>query len=219
MLRNHYGGYFMEFDESSTRESTSPNPHLRCGGLASTLLVDADERSRMLLANMLRAHGGRVLHADSPNRARDLLKNESIGLVFTEIKFPIGSQLAFLSECRQRWPQVGLVVVTSKTFTEETIEIFRLGAADIVFKPITRSAIEAALARVASITHSPRAASTESAPATTGGDSITLNLTGTFKQMERRLIEEVVLRFDGNKTAAAQALGLHRKTLYRMLSK
>jgi len=48
-------------------------------------------------------------------------------------------------------------------------------------------------------------------------DSISIPLVGGFKQMERAVIEAMIKRCHGNKAAAARALGLHRRTLYRLL--
>ncbi len=38
-----------------------------------------------------------------------------------------------------------------------------------------------------------------------------------LKIIERSIVSEVINRYNGNKSAAARALGLHRKTLYRIL--
>ncbi|MGA2035564.1 MAG: sigma 54-interacting transcriptional regulator [Thermoguttaceae bacterium] len=48
-------------------------------------------------------------------------------------------------------------------------------------------------------------------------ESIRLPLSGGLKDMERFIIEEVILRCRGNKAAAARCLRLHRRTLYRLL--
>ncbi len=50
-----------------------------------------------------------------------------------------------------------------------------------------------------------------------GAESISVVLSGNLHEIERHIIEEVVQRCGGNKAAAARALGLHRRTLYRML--
>jgi two-component system response regulator HydG len=42
-------------------------------------------------------------------------------------------------------------------------------------------------------------------------------LVGDLRQIERSIIDEVIRRCGGNKAAAARALGLHRRTLYRLL--
>ncbi|HEY1785187.1 MAG TPA: helix-turn-helix domain-containing protein, partial [Pirellulales bacterium] len=53
--------------------------------------------------------------------------------------------------------------------------------------------------------------------ATDAVETITIPYTGDLKIIERSIVSEVVNRHQGNKSAAARALGLHRKTLYRIL--
>ena len=48
-------------------------------------------------------------------------------------------------------------------------------------------------------------------------ETISVPLAGGLKEMELALINEVVRRCRGNKAAAARALKLHRRTLYRLL--
>ena len=48
------------------------------------------------------------------------------------------------------------------------------------------------------------------------GETISVPLAGNLREIERHIIEEVIRRCRGNKAAAARALGLHRKTLYRL---
>jgi len=48
-------------------------------------------------------------------------------------------------------------------------------------------------------------------------DRISVPLLGDLKKIERAVIEAVIERCRGNKAAAARALGLHRRTLYRIL--
>jgi two-component system response regulator AtoC len=50
-------------------------------------------------------------------------------------------------------------------------------------------------------------------------EMISVLLTGDLKHVERQIVEEMIRRLGGNKTAAARALGLHRRTLYRLLSR
>ncbi|HBL48577.1 sigma-54 dependent transcriptional regulator [Gimesia sp.] len=48
-------------------------------------------------------------------------------------------------------------------------------------------------------------------------EMISVPFIGDLKQMERHMVSEVVKRCGGNKAAAARTLGMHRRTLYRML--
>ena len=49
--------------------------------------------------------------------------------------------------------------------------------------------------------------------------TISVPLAGNLYEMERFIIQEVIFRCRGNKAAAARTLGLHRRTLYRILGK
>ncbi len=51
----------------------------------------------------------------------------------------------------------------------------------------------------------------------TATETITVALEGGFKNIQRQIIREVIHRCSGNKAAAARSLGLHRKTIYRLL--
>jgi DNA-binding NtrC family response regulator len=68
---------------------------------------------------------------------------------------------------------------------------------------------EVSAAQVAAILPSP--------PAHGGGDTITVPFVGDLKLIERAIVAEVINRAQGNKSAAARSLGLHRKTLYRII--
>jgi len=50
-----------------------------------------------------------------------------------------------------------------------------------------------------------------------GSETISVPLAGGLRQIERYILDEVIQRCRGNKAAAARVLGLHRRTLYRML--
>jgi DNA-binding NtrC family response regulator len=49
------------------------------------------------------------------------------------------------------------------------------------------------------------------------GESFVVPLNGDLKLIERHIVQEVIKRCGGNKAAAARSLGLHRKTLYRLM--
>jgi DNA-binding NtrC family response regulator len=48
-------------------------------------------------------------------------------------------------------------------------------------------------------------------------EMISVPLAGSLKEMELAIIHETIRRCRGNKSAAARILGLHRRTLYRLL--
>jgi DNA-binding NtrC family response regulator len=56
-------------------------------------------------------------------------------------------------------------------------------------------------------------------PSPASAEMISLPLAGGLKEMELAVINEVLRRCRGNKAAAARSLGLHRRTLYRLLGR
>ena len=52
-----------------------------------------------------------------------------------------------------------------------------------------------------------------------GPETIPVPLAGGLTAMELAIVREVIRRCQGNKAAAARSLGLHRRTLYRILEK
>lgn len=52
-----------------------------------------------------------------------------------------------------------------------------------------------------------------------GMNTITVPFVGDLKVIERAIVAEVINRAHGNKSAAARSLGLHRRTLYRIIEK
>ena len=50
-------------------------------------------------------------------------------------------------------------------------------------------------------------------------EQITVPLLCDYHRIEEHLVNATVRLFGGNKTAAAKALGMHRRTLYRVLKR
>ncbi len=61
------------------------------------------------------------------------------------------------------------------------------------------------------------AAMLPSLPAHRDSNTITVPFVGDLKSIERAIVAEAINRARGNKSAAARSLGLHRKTLYRII--
>jgi len=183
---------------------------------ASLLIVDADVPARCRLEAFLRDRVGRILVAHTGGEAIALAEQHDVRVAFVEFLLPDRSGLGLLWELRRLRPELRGVVVTAHATVETSIEALRFGVADIAIKPVGRSAALAALDRaLAGKALAPIAPGV--APAVEREESISVPLAGSLKQIERRVVQEVILRHDGNKAAAARTLGMHRKALYRLL--
>jgi DNA-binding NtrC family response regulator len=186
----------------------------------SAIVVDHDARTCLRIAQFLRSTLSNVYVATDLKQARSILSSQPVSVVFTAFTLPDGSGLSLLSDGQLQRPQWQTVIVAShsRIAVEDVLEAMRLGAADFVLKPIVRSAIQTALARALKKGPVDRfVPAAVPAPESPDAFAVTVGLDGSFKQIQRRLVKETILRFDGNKSAAARALGLPRRSLYRML--
>ena len=190
------------------------------GAPLTALVVNQESGTSLKIAQLLRPTVRNVFIAADARQAKELLHGQPVDVMVTEFALTDGSGLSLLADGRRLWPQLQTIVVASKSRVEieDVMECYRLGAADFVLKPIIRSAVQAALGRAlqrcqgAQVCPLPAAA-----PQRADTHTVNVPLGGSLKQIQRHLVEEIVLRFDGNKSAAAKALGMHRKSLYRML--
>jgi DNA-binding NtrC family response regulator len=99
------------------------------------LIVEDDESSRTALAKLVEREGFSVASAAALAEARELLKQDSPGLVLTDIHLPDGNGIELLRELRES-QSTEVVLITGHATVETAVEALRLGASDYVTKPI-----------------------------------------------------------------------------------
>lgn len=99
-----------------------------------------------------------------------------------------------------------MIIVTSYASIATAVRAIKLGAQDYLIKPTTAVAIEFALCAQESRLGAATAQDVEDA-------------FPSLARQEREFIENVLLQCNGNISAAARRLGLHRQSLQRKLRK
>jgi DNA-binding response OmpR family regulator len=102
----------------------------------SILIVDDEQNLRKSLAMILQREGYSVTTAASANEAHQLLQAGAFDLAFFDIKMPEKSGLTLLSEIRELYPDMPVVLLTAFASLESAIEAVRIGADDYLLKPI-----------------------------------------------------------------------------------
>jgi response regulator RpfG family c-di-GMP phosphodiesterase len=74
--------------------------------------------------------------ASSAEQALDLLQRNLTPVVVTDLRMPGRGGLWLIREIRQRWPEVGIIVLTAGRDTDATSECLRAGAHHYFLKPI-----------------------------------------------------------------------------------
>jgi two-component system response regulator YesN len=80
--------------------------------------------------------------AQNGREALDMLKNNDIHLVITDIIMPLMSGLELLTELNKHYPNVAVVLLSGYADFNYAQQALREGALDYILKPITREKIE-----------------------------------------------------------------------------
>lgn len=185
------------------------------------LIVDPDLNACLRLAQILRRLVKRVQCVATGSDAVQLLKQVPIAGMFCELKLPDRWGMTLVAEAKRLLPRLPIVTVSRDASMEDTIDAFRGGVTDFVIKPVSQSAVITAWERMQLAADKPETSVVQpSLPkevAETQKSVISVELGGSLRQIEQQVVREVIYRLDGNKAAAARALGIHRKALYRLL--
>jgi two-component system response regulator RegA len=155
-----------------------------------------------LLQRAFETRGYAVKAVSSVPQARALLSDWSPGYAAVDLHLPGPSGLTLIPLLKESNPEIRVVVMTGYASIATAVEAIKLGAVHYLTKPVDPDMIERAFRRVS-------------------GDP-------TLAPLQRRLsisrltwehIQGTLADHGGNISAAARALGIHRRTLQRKLDK
>ena len=109
------------------------------------LVVDDEPGVRSVLVRLLTSRGYEVREAVNGREAVAALEREPFDLVLSDIHMPEVTGVQLLAEVRQRWPEVGVVMITGVPEVQVAVACLAQGALDYMGKPFQ---VEEALARV-----------------------------------------------------------------------
>ncbi|MBN2645379.1 MAG: sigma-54-dependent Fis family transcriptional regulator [Desulfuromonadaceae bacterium] len=119
--------------------------------MAQILIVDDEEKIRILLEMMLSEAGHQVFQAENGLAALEQLEKIPIDLVVSDVCMDGMDGFALLEQIRQRELGCPVVFVTAFANLESAVDALRLGAADYLVKPFQEEdvilAVERALGR------------------------------------------------------------------------
>jgi len=169
------------------------------------LVVDDDERFAMALAMALarRGYAAHVAHDAAAALATARTKEPDAAVV--DLKLGADDGLALIEPLRRAHPRMRIVVLTGYASIATAVKAIKLGADDYLAKPVTASAVAAVLER-----------STRSEPV---DERAAPAAPMSPRRLEWEHIQRVLAEHDGNISATARTLHMHRRTLQRKLAK
>jgi two-component system chemotaxis response regulator CheY len=113
----------------------------------AALIVDDSSVMRKIVERALRQAGlslSKVHEASSGVEALDLLKNERVDLILSDINMPMMDGLEFLRQLRaqQLAPDVPVVMITTESSEEHVKEAIIAGAQGYIRKPFTAEQVK-----------------------------------------------------------------------------
>ena len=115
---------------------------------AKVLVVEDDPDIRKILELFLTEKAFRVKSAESATQALEMLAEEPIDLILSDVRMPGMSGLDLLRHLKERDPEIQLVLMSAYSSVKDAVEAIRLGAADYVEKPIDFRRLERVLQTV-----------------------------------------------------------------------
>lgn len=166
------------------------------------LLVDDDEVFRKVLARAMQKRGYAVRSAEDAEAAIQLASETVPQFAVVDLKMPGPSGLVLVSQLKQLNPDMRIVMLTGFASVATAVEAIKLGATHYLAKPADADEIVAAFGRETGDVETEPAAAPMSVP-----------------RVEWEHIQRVLTEHDGNISAAARSLNMHRRTLQRKLLK
>jgi two-component system response regulator RegA len=166
------------------------------------LLVDDDPVFTDTLSRVLERRGLHTYSANDGQAALNYCTNNSIDRVILDLKLAEESGLSILTAIKEKAPSAEVLILTGYSSILTAVEAIKLGAINYLCKPASADQILAGFD--SSKTAQPEQLSPS--PPSVG-------------RLEWEHIQRVMADNNGNISATARSLGMHRRTLQRKLQK
>lgn len=166
------------------------------------LLVDDDQTFTRVMARALVRRGLRVQTASDAQEAMELARQERPDFAVLDLKMEGDSGLVLLPRLHELYPDLKVVILTGYSSIATAVEAIKRGACNYLCKPADADDVLTALL------------SDQADP-----DTLVPDHPMSVDRLQWEHIQRVLAEHDGNISATARALGMHRRTLQRKLQK
>ncbi len=119
--------------------------------MENILIVDDEKNYPMIIGEVLQEEGYSSMTAASGMEALDILHNELIDLVLTDVKMPGMSGIDLLQKIKEIKPDMPVIVMTAHGSVEKAVEAMQKGAYTFILKPFDNQSLIAHIAKAMSI--------------------------------------------------------------------
>lgn len=167
--------------------------------MKKVLIIDDDPLFAAVLARRFAKFNWQTLTASNPDDALDLTES-SLHSILLDLNIDGESSLPFIPRLKARWSSANLIMMTGYASITTTVEAIKLGADNYLSKPIDFKILLKEI----------EGSSTK---------DLRIDQPISVEALEYEYIQLVLKQHQGNVSATARALGMHRRTLQRKLLK
>lgn len=99
------------------------------------LIVDDEKEIREMLSRHFEILGYETRTAENGLAALQLMSQEYVDVVISDIQMPVVDGVDFLRQVRKEYPMVRVIMITGYVTLENALACMRLGADTCIFKP------------------------------------------------------------------------------------
>lgn len=166
------------------------------------LIVDDDITFSSILSRALTRRGYQVVTAETAAAAIDLCKQYRPHQAVVDLKLETESGLNILPQLKGVNPDIQMLILTGYSSISTAVEAIKMGAINYLCKP---AGVDDILAAFDKTEPNPAVSIKETPP--------------SVDRLEWEHIQKVLAENNGNISATARSLGMHRRTLQRKLLK
>lgn len=166
------------------------------------LLIDDDEIYNYVLGRALKRRGFEVSNALTLEQGLSLTREKKPNYIILDLNLDGESSLDLIPALLRESANAKILILTGYASIPSAVKAVKLGAYDFLAKPIPVEIIVKSLTSMGKKT-----------------DQAEPNKLMSVQRMEWEYIQRVLMEHDGNITATARALMMHRRTLQRKLVK
>ena len=197
------------------------NGHKSNSSKGCVLVVEDNDLERQTLSTLLRVEGYEALSAAGARQALEFV-DQDVDVVLSDLRMHGQSGVDLLRKWKERRPSTPFIFVTGVADVAQVVEAVKLGAEDYIIKPFEPADL---LARIAECVDAAEGEPSDAAVngqasfygANGYGEHVSIPASATMEEIERIAIESSLYRHSGNRTHAAEALGISVRTLQRKL--
>lgn len=173
---------------------------------ARLLLVEDDTVFAQVVGRVLQQRDYEVLHARDCEQAESIIAANLFNYAILDLNLAGQSSLGLIAPLKRHNPDIRILILTGYASITTAVEAIKLGADNYLAKPADADEILTALL-------------TDRKAKTTIGDEMFALEPMSVRRLEWEHIQKVLSENDGNISATARQLKMHRRTLQRKLQK